>query len=67
MKYELKKAKAIEFMKQLDIYKPYVKSFEEENLVFTWHCFLLCFYTLFCCLFNRAAFAYNFSLPSGVI
>ena len=33
MKYELKKAKAIEFMKQLDIYKPYVKGFEEENLV----------------------------------
>ena len=33
MKYELKKAKAIEFMKQLDFYKPYVKGFEEENLV----------------------------------
>lgn len=30
---EERKEKAIELMKQLDIYKPYIKGFKEENLV----------------------------------
>lgn len=36
---ENKKAKAIEFMKKLDIYKPYIKGFEQDNTV--------CFYENF--------------------
>ena len=30
---ENKKAKAIELMKKLDIYKPYIKGFEKDNTV----------------------------------
>lgn len=36
---ENKKAKAIELMKKLDIYKPYIKGFEKDNTV--------CFYENF--------------------
>lgn len=36
---EMKKNKAIELLKQLDIYKPYIKGFEENNHV--------CFYERF--------------------
>ena len=33
MKHEERKIKAIELLKQLDIYKPYIKDFEEKDLV----------------------------------
>ena len=33
MKYEERKTKAIELLNKLDIYKPYIKGFEEENKV----------------------------------
>lgn len=33
MKYEERKIKAIELLNKLDIYKPYIKGFEEENKV----------------------------------
>ena len=33
MKHEERKVKAIELLKELDIYKPYIKGFEDENKV----------------------------------
>ena len=39
MKHEERKIKAVELMKQLNIYKPYIKDFEENDTV--------CFYENF--------------------
>ena len=33
MKHEERKIKAVELMKQLNIYKPYIKDFEEKDTV----------------------------------
>ena len=34
MKHEERKIKAIELLKKLDIYEPYIEGFEKENKVF---------------------------------
>ena len=40
------KAKAVEIMKRMDIYKPYIEGFEKEDKV----CFFLAFFKITFCL-----------------